>query len=173
MVDGGMVDRGMMDGGVIGGGLVDRGVVGRGLVGSGMVGSRLVVRGRALVLDVHHVARVGIGSVVVHNLGAAIGEEDAVVASSGVAIALLIGTKLNVVAIGVRGINTILVSVVGLGGLVLGLMVAVAMMGGMVGRGVVSTGHSGEGSNEDEALHVDGIVLFDQLMLKPRSPLLL
>ena len=30
-----------------------------------------------------------------------------------------------------------------------------------------------EGSNEDEALHVDGIVLFDQLMLKPRSPLLL
>merc|ERR1712038_1768208 len=99
-----------------------------GLVGSGMVGSRLVVRGRALVLDVHHVAGVGIGSVVVHNLGAAVGEEDAVVASGGVAVALLISTELHVVAIGVCGINTVLVSVVGLGGLVLRLMVAVAMV---------------------------------------------
>merc|ERR1719150_444669 len=118
--------------------MVDGGVVGGGLVDGGMVGSRLMVGGLALVLDVHHVARVGIGSVVVHNLGAAIGEEDAVVASGGVAIALLIGTKLHVVAIGIRGINTVLVSVVGLSGLVLGLVVAVAMMGGMVGRGVVS-----------------------------------
>merc|ERR1719150_2963604 len=118
--------------------MVDGGVVGGGLVDGGVVGSRLVVRGLALVLDVHHVARVGIGSVVVHNLGAAVGEEDTVVASGGVAVALLIGTKLHVVAIGIRGINTVLVSVVGLGGLVLGLVVAVAMMGGMVGRGVVS-----------------------------------
>merc|ERR1719507_1141344 len=110
----------MMDGGMMDGGLVDRGVVGRGLVGSGMVGSRLVVGGLALVLDVHHVARVGIGSVVVHNLGAAVGEEDTVVASGGVAVALLIGTELHVVAIGIRGIDAVLVSVVGLGGLVLG-----------------------------------------------------
>merc|ERR550539_2050171 len=132
MMDGGMMHGGM-HGGVVGGGMMDGG-----LVGSGMVGSRLVVGGLALVLDVHHVARVGISSVVVHNLGAAVGEEDTVVASGGVAVALLIGTELHVVAIGIRGIDAVLVSVVGLGGLVLGLMVAVAMMRGMVGRGVVS-----------------------------------
>merc|ERR1719229_112493 len=113
-----VVDGGMMDGGVVGGGLVD----------GDMVGSRLMVGGLALVLDIHHVARVGIGSVVVHNLGAAIGEEDAVVASGGVAVTALIGTELHVVAIGVRGIDAVLVSVVGLGGLVLGLVVAVAVM---------------------------------------------
>merc|ERR1719507_2438104 len=114
-----MMDGSMMHGGVVGGGMMDRG-----LVGSGMVGSGLVVGGLALVLDVHHVARVGIGGVVVHNLGAAVGEEDAVVASGGVAIAGLIGTKLHVVAIGVSSIDTVLVSVMGISGLVLGLMVA-------------------------------------------------
>merc|ERR1719361_2457522 len=119
MMDGGMMHGGMMHGGVVGGGMMDGG-----LVGSGMVGSRLVVGGLALVLDVHHVARVGIGGVVVHNLGAAVREEDAVVASGGVAVALLISTKLHVVAIAVLGIDTVLVSVMGISGLVLGLMVA-------------------------------------------------
>ena len=123
-----------MHGGMVGGSLVDGGMVGRGLVGSGMVGSGLMVGGLALVLDVHHVARVGIGGVVVHNLGAAVGEEDAVVASGGVAVALLISTELHVVAVGIRGINTVLVSVVGLRGLVLWLMVAATMVRG---RGVV------------------------------------
>merc|ERR1719507_1349632 len=117
MMDGGMMDGGMVDGGVVGGGMMD----------GGMVGSGLVVGGLALVLDVHHVARVGIGGVVVHNLGAAVWEEDAVVASGGVAIAGLIGTKLHVVAIGVSGIDTVLVSVMGISGLVLGLMVAASM----------------------------------------------
>merc|ERR1712038_1882868 len=127
-----------------------------------------MVGGLALVLDIHHVARVGIGGVVVHNLGAAIGEEDAVVASGGVAVAALVGTKLDVVSIGISGIDTVLVGVVGLSGLVLGLVVAASMVGsrgmvdggmvdrGMVDRGVmhrgmmrhsvVSDGHSGEGS---------------------------
>merc|ERR1719288_110081 len=154
-----MMHGGMMHGGMVGGSLVDGGMVGRGMVGSG-----LMVGGLALVLDVHHVARVGIGGVVVHNLGAAVGEEDAVVASGGVAIALLISTKLHVVAIAVLGIDTVLVGVVGGTVLVLGLMVAASMVGsrGMVDRGmvhrgvvrhsVVSDGHSGEGSNKDEGL---------------------
>ena len=142
----------MVDRGVVGRGLVDGGMVGRGLVGSGMVGSRLMVRGLAFVLDIHNIAGVAIGGVVGHNLGTAVREEDAVVAVGGVAIAFLISTKLHVVAIGICGINAVLVSIVGLGGLVLGLMVAAAMVRGMVGRGVVSASHSGEGSNEDEAL---------------------
>merc|ERR1719367_157739 len=166
-----MMHRGMMHGGVVGRGMMDGG-----LVGSGMVGSGLMVGGLALVLDIHHVARVGIGGVVVHNLGAAVGEEDAVVASGGVAVALLISTKLHIVAIAVLGIDTVLVGIVGGTVLVLGLMVAASMVGsrgmmdrgvvdgGMVDRGmvhrgvvrhsVVSDGHSGEGSNEDEGLHI-------------------
>ena len=155
-------------------GLMDGLVVGRGLVDGGLM-DRLMVGGLTLVLDIHHVARVGIGGVVVHNLGAAVGEEDAVVASGGVAIALLISTKLHVVAIAVLGIDTVLVGVVGGTVLVLGLMVAASMVGsrGMVDRGVVdggmvdrgmvhrgvvrhsvvSDGHSGEGSNKDEGLN--------------------
>ena len=123
MVSGGMMDRGMMA-----------------LVGSSMVGSRLMVRGLALILDVHHIARVAIGSVVGHNLCAAVREEDMVAALGGVAITGLLSTEVNVALVGVLGINTVLVSVVGLGGLVLGLVVAVAMVlgGGMVGRFVVN-----------------------------------
>ena len=104
-----MMHRGMMHGGVVGRGMMDGG-----LVGSGMVGSGLMVGGLALVLDVHHIARVGIGSVIGHNLGAAIRELDTVAALGGVAIASLLGTKVNITLVGVLGINTVLVSVMGL-----------------------------------------------------------
>ena len=155
----------MMDRGVVGRGLMDGGVVCRGLMDGGVVGSRLMVGGLALVLDIHHIAGVGIGSVVGHNLGAAIGEEDMVVTIGGVAIALLISTKLHIVAIAILGINTILVSIVGLSGFVLWLMVSTTVVRGrgVVNRGVVDgcmmrqsmvgNGHSGEGSNNNEALN--------------------
>merc|ERR1719158_217865 len=151
------------------------------LVGSSMVGSGLMVGGLALILDIHHVARVTIGSVVGHNLGAAVREEDTVAALCGIAITGLLSTEVNVALVGVLGINTVLVRVMGLRVLVLGLVVAVAMVlgcGGMVGRlvvnggmmnrsvvhrsmmnrAVVGYGHSSKGSNEDEVLHVDVIV---------------
>ena len=111
------------------------------LVGSSMVGSRLMVRGLALILDVHHIARVAIGCVVGHNLCAAVREEDTVAALGGVAITGLLSTKVNIALVGVLGINTVLVSVVGLRGFVLGLVVAVAMVlrcRGMVGRFMVN-----------------------------------
>merc|ERR1719429_137457 len=93
LVDGSRVvgSRGRLvdGGGVVGGrgGLVDR------LMGG--------VGGLALVLDVHDVARVGIGSVVGDNLGAAVGEEDTVLAVGGVAITGLVGTKLDVVVVAI------------------------------------------------------------------------
>merc|ERR1719384_1021843 len=99
----------MMHRGVVGGSMVDGGVVGGGLMDGGVVGSRLMVGGLALVLDIHHIAGVGIGSVVGHDLGAAVGEKDMVVAVGGVAIALLISTKLHIVAVAILGIDTVLV----------------------------------------------------------------
>ena len=111
------------------------------LVGSSMVGSGLMVGGLALILDIHHVARVTIGSVVGHNLGAAVREEDMVAALCGIAITGLFSTEVNVALVGILGIDTILVSVMGLRVFVLGLVVAVAMVlgcGGMVGRLVVN-----------------------------------
>merc|ERR1712018_134911 len=106
-----------------------------------MVGSGLMVGGLALILDVHHVARVAISSVVGHNLGAAVREEDMVAALGGIAITGLLSTKVNIALVAVLGIDTVLVSVMGLRVLVLGLVVAVAMVlgcGGMVGRFVVN-----------------------------------
>merc|ERR1712038_2236599 len=100
-----------------------------------------MVGGLALILDVHRIARVAIGSVVGHNLGAAVREEDTVAALGGVAVTGLLSTEVNVALVGVLGINTVLVSVVGLRGFVLGLVVAVAMVlgcRGMVGRFVVN-----------------------------------
>merc|ERR1712018_967206 len=151
-----------------------------------MVGSGLMVGGLALILDVHHIAGVTIGSVVGHNLGAADREEDMVAALGGIAITGLLSTKVNVSLVAILGIDTVLVSVMGLRVLVLGLVVAVAMVlgcGGMVGRFVVNGGmvdrsmvhrsmnrpvvgygHSSQGSNKDEVLHVDVIVLVDQLI---------
>ena len=132
MVCGGMVHRSMMD---------------WGLMGSCMVGSGLMVGGLALILDVHHIARVGIGSVIGHNLGAAIREEDTVAALGGVAITGLLGTEVNVAFVGVLGIDAVLVSVMGLRGFVLGLVVAATMVRGrgmvdrfMAHRGVVDRG---------------------------------
>jgi len=81
------------------------------------------IRGLALILDVHHIARVAISSVVGDNLGAAVGEEDAVRAVGGVTIAGLLSTELNVAIVAVLGINAILVLVLGRSILVSGLMV--------------------------------------------------
>ena len=153
----------MMDGGMMA------------LVGSSMVGSRLMVGGLALILDVHHIARVAIGSVIGHNLGATIREEDMVAALCGVAIAGFLSTKVNIAFVGVLGIDTILVSIMGLRGFVFGLMGAATVVrgrgmgdrfmvdGGVVDRGmmdrsmlghpVVSNSHSGKGSSEDKVLN--------------------
>ena len=166
-----MVHRGMMLRNVM-----YRGMMDRGLMWSCVVGSGLMVGGLALILDVHHVARVAISSVVGHNLGTAVREEDMVAALGGIAITGLLSTKVNVALVAILGINTILVSIMGLGVLILGLVVAVAMVlgRGMVGRfvvngsmvdrsvvhrsmnwAVVGYGHSSKGSNKDEVLKSD------------------
>ena len=103
---------------VDGGGLVRRSrLVDRGRVigGRGSLVDRLMggIGGFALILDIHDIARVGISSVVGDNLGAAIREEDAVLAIGGVAITGLVGTKLDVVLVSILGIDTILVLVLG------------------------------------------------------------
>jgi len=87
------------------------------------------IGGLALVLDIHHIARVAISGVVGDNLGAPVGEEDAVRAIGGVAITGLLSTELNVAVVAVLGINAILVLVLGRGILVSGLMVG---RGGLV-----------------------------------------
>lgn len=91
---------------------VDRGGVvgGRGSLVDRLMGD---ISGLALILHVHDIARVGISSVVGDNLGAAIREEDAVLAIGGVAITGLVGTKLDVVLVSILGIDTILVLVLG------------------------------------------------------------
>ena len=92
------------------------------MVGGGFV-SRLMVGGLAVILDVHHVARVGILGLVGDNLGAAIGEENVVRAIGGVAITGLLSTELHIALVVVLGIDTISILVLGGSVLVGGLMV--------------------------------------------------
>ena len=80
------------------------------MVGGSIV-SRLMVGGFAVILDVHHVARVGILSFVCDNLSATIGEEDVVRAIGGVAITSLLSTKLHIALVVVLGIDTICILV--------------------------------------------------------------
>ena len=139
--------------------MVDRGrsrLVGRGsLVGRCRLrivcGGRLVdglgsIGGLALILDIHDIARVGISSVVGDNLGAAVGEEDAVRAVSGIAITGLVGVKLDVALVAVLGVDAVLVLVLGGSVLVLGLMVR------GVGVSRVGSGHGHEGEEGNEGL---------------------
>ena len=128
-----------------GGDLVNRGV--DGLVNRG-------VGGLALILDVHHVARVAVGGVVADDLGAAVGKEDAVRAVGGVAVTGLIGAKLHIGAIAVLGIDTVLVLVLGGCLLVSGLVVG-------SGVGGHSDGHGEEGEEGDEGLQ--GVMMFMRL----------
>ena len=111
------------------------------------------IRGLALILDIHHIAGVAISGVVGDNLGAAVGEEDTVGAIGRVAITGLLSTELNVAIVGVLGINSILVLVLGRRILVLGLMVG---RGGFVGWGrlvgVRGSSHGDEGKEGDEGL---------------------
>ena len=156
------MDRGVVDGGMMHRGMVDGGM----MDGSGVVG--LVMR-LARVLDVGNVAGVGVVHVVVHGLETTVGELNMVLALGGVAVAALTSSEVEAVLIS----DTVLVGVVGGSGLVVGLMVASVVRGGgmvdrgvmdrgvvdggvvdggMVDRSVVSDGHGGEGSNEDEVL---------------------
>merc|ERR1719392_323412 len=147
----GVVDGGLVDGlGVVHGfvddGLVDRlGVVALAVDG-GVDGG---VGGLALVLHVHDVARVGIGSVVGDNLGTAIGEEDTVLAIGGVAIPGLVGAKVNLSVVGVLSVDAILVLIVGRA--VLGLFVGGGVVGGLMDGGAKGDGE--EGGKGDEDLH--------------------
>ena len=130
-----MVDRGRL---VDGGGLVSRG--GGGLVlGGGGAG----VAGRALVLHVGDVAGVVVGDVVAHDLGAAVGEEDAVLAVGGVAVAGLARAEVDT---GVLVPDAVLVAVVGGGLLVLGRSVA----------GAVGEGNGGQGEDKDVLELIEG-----------------
>jgi len=81
------------------------------------------IGGLALILDIHHIARVAVSGVVGDNLSAAVGEEDAVRAVGRVAVTGLIGVKLDVALVAVLGVDTVLVLVLGGSVLVLGLVV--------------------------------------------------
>ena len=78
-----------------------------------LVGRLWSIGGLTLVLDIHHISGIAISSIVGDNLGAAVGEEDTVLAVGGVAITGLVGTKLNIVVVAILGINAILVLVLG------------------------------------------------------------
>ena len=112
-----------------------------------------MVGGLALILDIHHIARVAISSVVGDNLGAAVGEENTVRAIGGVAITGLIGIKLNIALVAILGINSVLVLVFRGSVLVGRLMVRGS---GLVGRGwlvgVRGSNHSGKGKEGNEGL---------------------
>ena len=92
------------------------------MVGGSIV-SRLMVGGLAVILDVHHVARVSILGLVGDNLSAAIGEENVVRAIGGVAITGLLSTKLHIALVVVLGVDTICILVFWGSILVDGLMV--------------------------------------------------
>ena len=102
------------------------------------------VGGLALVLDVHHVAGVAVGGVVGDDLGAAVGEEDAVRAVGGVAVTGLVGVELDVALVAVLGVDAVLVLVLGGSVLVLGLVVRGVGVGGEGG----GHGHEGEEGND-------------------------
>merc|ERR1711874_631514 len=91
------------------------------LVSGGGLVSWLVdggVGGLALVPDVHDVAGVAIGGVVGHDLGAAVGEEDTVLAVGGVAVTGLVLAKVHVALVTVLGLNSVVLILGGGGGLV-------------------------------------------------------
>merc|ERR1719245_1084584 len=146
--------------------MVDRGrrrVVGRSRL---VDGSRLVRRsslvdrlmggigGFALILDIHDIARVGISSVVSDDLGAAVREEDTVLAVGGIAVTGLIGAKLNVGTIGVLGINAVPVLVLGGGLLISRLVVGGSGLVSRRGVGGHGRGRGSEGQEGDKGLHV-------------------
>ena len=111
------------------------------------------IGGLALVLDVHHIARVGVIGLVGDNLGAAVGEEDAVRAIGGIAVTGLLGTELNIALVVVLGIDAILVLILWGCILVGGLLVRGSEIVGqsrLVGFGGGS--HSGEGENGNKGL---------------------
>ena len=104
------------------------------LVGWG--GLVLGVLSNTLIPDVSDVARVTVSNVVGHNLGATVGEGNAVLSSSGVSIPLLILAK---VGSRVRVSDSVLVSVDGWG-------ISVSWGGSVVGWGTISWGGRGSGS---------------------------
>ena len=114
-----------------GGGLVSGSRVGS---GSGMVGS-----GVALITDVSDITGVGVGHMIRHDLSAAIGKEDAVLAFGGVPIAGLIGGK-----VGAR--------------IVIGNGIAILIDGGslLVDRSVTVGGRVGGGSEAEGGEESEG-----------------
>merc|ERR1719188_1348566 len=155
------------------------GVVGRGRLVSrgGLVDRGRGVGGGALVPDIHHVAGVAISSVVGDNLGAAVGEEDTVLAIGGVAITGLVLAELDVALVVIVGINAVLVLVLD-GGVLVGLVggggsplldgVVDRGRGGLVSRGRVGSGLVGRGMGLSVARVLDisdiaGVVISDSV----------
>ena len=120
-----------------------------------MDGGRGVV-GLALVPDVHDVAGVTIGGVIGDNLGAAVGEEDTVLAIGGVAVTGFVLAELHVAVVVVLGVNAVPVLVLG-GCLLVGRLLVGGLLvrcRGVGGRGVGGHGggHGDEGEEGDEGL---------------------
>jgi hypothetical protein len=111
-------------------------VVGRGshLVGGLVLG----VSGLSFVRHISNIARVGIGNIVVDNLGPAVGKSNAVRTSGGIPVSALIRGKAGTAVVVLDSISVLVDS----GGIVLGLLAMVGGGRGMVswGRGMVSRG---------------------------------
>jgi hypothetical protein len=137
-------------------------LVGSGPVGGGLVGSGLLVSGGwgvrcdSFVSDISDIPGVSISDVIGDNLGAAVGKEDAIATVGGIAVALLIGSKVDS---GVIVLHGVLVAIGSGGVLVLGLVVSGGglVRGGLVGSGTVlsrpgGSGDGHEGKECDEGL---------------------
>jgi hypothetical protein len=99
---------------VVGGLLVDHG-------GVGMVVSR--------VGHISDIARVGIGNRVLDSLEATVGKLDMVFTIGGVTVTGLALAKLDILVIGVLGIDTISILILGGSGLISGLMIRLGVVG--------------------------------------------
>jgi hypothetical protein len=114
----------------------DLGVVGR---GSSLVrGLVLGVIGLSLVGHISNIARVGIGNIVVDDLGPAVRKGNAVRTMGGITVPALIRGKVGTAVVVLDSISIL----VDCGGIILGLLAIVGRGRGMVGggRGMVSRG---------------------------------
>ena len=124
-------------------------------VGSGcitLVGSRSSM-GLAIsrIRDISNISRVLVGNSVLDSLETAVGKLDMVLAVGGVAITSLILTKVDIALVGILGINTIGVLILGVRVFVVGLRVSSVGCRGMVG-GILGNGNGREGSKGNDGL---------------------
>jgi hypothetical protein len=85
--------------------------------------------GLARVGNISNISRVCIGNCVLDGLETTVGKLNMVLSVGGITIASLVLSKLDVVAVGILGINTVSVLVLGRSRFISGLIVSTATMG--------------------------------------------